>query len=35
MVLPINGKASRNGSQPHVEPVVPQVEEAAPGYIED
>ena len=34
MVLPINGKSGRNGSQPPVEPVAPEVE-TAPEHVKE
>jgi hypothetical protein len=34
MVLPINGKSGRNGSQPPVEPVAPAME-TAPEHVEE
>jgi phosphate starvation-inducible protein PhoH and related proteins len=36
VLLPLNGKAGRNGSQPPAEPVVPPMkEEALPGHVEE
>jgi len=35
VLLPLNGKSGRNGSKPPAEPVVPPMEQAEPGHVEE
>ena len=35
VLLPLNGKSGRNGSKPPAEPVVPPMEHAEPGHVEE